>query len=383
MVAFIKAIALLSLFSLPQLISLVLADDCACGYKTDDTSVYTEIIESDFTQIKNAPILSIDWQIQTWKISLNTAANIPYNRIAQAANVIPGDTSGLQMLVKAVNGQDVGVSEVRTQREDIKYGSFRVKMQTTKVNGTCSAFFWVSTVISFEFSADVIMQYQNDTREIDIEILSRQVKTSGSPPGIANFVIHSPDSAANNFDASKTDTFTQSPLTFNPTESFHEYRMDWKPNTVEFAVDNVQSCAMSKNVPQTGGRIFLNHWSDGGVWSGAPPTQDATVIIQSVRLYFNSSDPIRVNTANMKCQAAKKLGGGNVCDVSNSDSAFILPPPTTSSTTVTGSVIPMSTRSTTTISRGANAARSPKDSAIGRGLTAVVLLIADALLSFF
>lgn len=124
-------------------VSVTALEDCSCGYRTDDTSVYTEVIETDFTKVRNVQTLAIDWQIQEWRIEPKPEANVPDCRVAKYENVMAGDRKGLQMLVNAVNGLDVGVSEIRTARQDIKYGSFKVSMQTTKVNGTCSAFFWV------------------------------------------------------------------------------------------------------------------------------------------------------------------------------------------------------------------------------------------------
>jgi hypothetical protein len=144
MVAFIRTIAFINALFLVNLGLSAVVDNCPCGYKTDETSVYTEAIETDFTKILDVATLVVDWQIQEWKINLNPSANVPFNRVAQAVNVVPGNSKGLQMLVKPVNRLDVGTSEIRTVRDDIKYGSFRVSIQTTTINGTCSAFFWVS-----------------------------------------------------------------------------------------------------------------------------------------------------------------------------------------------------------------------------------------------
>jgi hypothetical protein len=144
MVVFIRTIAFINALSLVRFGQSAVVDNCPCGYKTDGTSVYTEAIETDFTNILDVATLVVDWQIQEWKINLKPSANVPFNRVAQTVNVIPGNVKGLQMLVKPVNGLDVGTSEIRTVRDDIKYGSFRVSIQTTTVNGTCSAFFWVS-----------------------------------------------------------------------------------------------------------------------------------------------------------------------------------------------------------------------------------------------
>lgn len=204
---------------------------------------------------------------------------------------------------------------------------------------------------------------------------------------IANMVIHSPESVSNSFDVSKTDSFSKVPMQIDPTIDFHEYRFDWKPKTVDFYVDDAKVCSLAKNIPQVGGRVFINHWSNGSPnWSGGPPTQDAILWVKYVRLYFNSTESARIAAFEKKCQDAKARGEGKICDVSRLNSPFILPPPTTSTITVTSSASMSTststiTRSTITTTRALNAATPPTVMGLKSQLTTLVMLVADALLS--
>jgi Glycosyl hydrolases family 16 len=155
------------------------------------------------------------------------------------------------------------------------------------------------------------LQYHSDSREIDIELLSREVDAQ-SRRGKANLVIHSDASQASGNDASGTRTFIKQDLQFDPTLTFHEYRMDWMPDRVEFFIDGKITKTMLDNVPSDPGRLFLNHWSNGSPgWSGGPPQADSIMTVLYTKAYFNSSDPGRVAAASQRCAGSS----GTVCQI--------------------------------------------------------------------
>src|ERR1700712_1766459 len=100
------------------------------------------------------------------------------------------------------------------------------------------------------------MQYQNDTQEIDMEFLSVQDERRDNKDSFVNLVIHSKDSQKENYDASKTSTFDKLSLPYSPSEKFHEYRMDYLPESVDFYVDGKIVKTMKENVPDMPGRLF-------------------------------------------------------------------------------------------------------------------------------
>ena len=65
-------------------------------------------------------------------------------------------------------------------------------------------------------------------------------------------------------------------------------------------------------VPTMGGRLLLAHWSNGNIhWSGGPPKKDATMVVEYLKAYFNSSEPAVLEAAQKRCDAQ-----GKTCAVS-------------------------------------------------------------------
>ena len=124
-----------------------------------------------------------------------------------------------------------------------------------------------------------------------MEFLSHQFNES---QGAVNLVLQSPQSVSNGFAAQGTNGFVVKKLPFRPDEKFHEYRFDWTPGSVDFFVDGQLLHQMTENLPQEGGSIFFNHWSNG------PPGRDTVMTISYVKSYFNSTDTERSQNAYKK-----------------------------------------------------------------------------------
>ena len=125
-----------------SLSSLALADDCPCGYTTG-SAVFTEVLETDFTHLKEMAEVKDLWQVQEWLSQKDPKTPNRYTRNTKYGNIIPGDENGVQLLVHPAVNDVIGSSEMRTSRNDFKYGTFRLAMKTPKQSGTCAAFFWV------------------------------------------------------------------------------------------------------------------------------------------------------------------------------------------------------------------------------------------------
>jgi hypothetical protein len=143
------------------------AANCECGYSVNSTSsehqVFTDLIESDFLTIQDISH-DTDWQIQKYK-TLRDPNTPHFGMNVDPANVISnplkdnstlggpsklGGDAGLQLWIRGGIPSDglVPSAEMRTVRDDLKYGSFRTAMKLTPVNGTCSAFFSVCAITS-------------------------------------------------------------------------------------------------------------------------------------------------------------------------------------------------------------------------------------------
>ncbi|KAI3547183.1 hypothetical protein CABS01_00182 [Colletotrichum abscissum] len=303
-----------------SLLSTLIRAACECGYATNITGtmeVFTDLIETDFTKVKNIT-KNTDWARQEFN-KTNTNARGPLGEkfmTENVASVHEGSSSfglsstkadaGLQLLVESAttNGLVPG-AEIDSARQDVQYGSFRAMMKIPDVAGTCAAFFW----------------YHNDTQEIDMEFLTREFNSSNNTYPV-NIVLQSRASLEKGYNAVDTGNFFKVNLGFDPTAAFHEYRIDYLPNAVTFYADGKVLGSMNGSaVPTEGGHLILQHWSNGNpLWSGGPPKQDAILTVASVRAYFNSS--LDARKADHEGRCADPTAPDAVCTIPDAPDFF-------------------------------------------------------------
>jgi hypothetical protein len=294
---------------------------CECGYSVNSTSdpsyaVFTELVENDFLHTKTDDFSTVGWRPQEYNVSSKEARG-PFGKSMELRNILSnplkddkawagdaehGGDAGLELWVRGdhANGLVSG-AEIVSMRNDSLLGSFRVGMKLSNSSGTCGAFFF----------------YHNNSQEIDMEFLSHQFNES---QGAVNLVLQSPQSVTNGFAAQGTNGFVVKALPFRPDGQFHEYRFDWAADSVEFYVDGKLLHRMTENIPQEGGSIFFNHWSNGDPsWSAGPPDRDTVMTISYFKGYFNSTDTERSqNDYKKRCP---KFDPTKVCAIPNQMSA--------------------------------------------------------------
>ncbi|PSK43160.1 Beta-glucanase [Elsinoe australis] len=332
------------------LLTTTVSSTCDCGYSVTTTPsvtndeppappsayTFTDLLQTDFLHVYALPnyttsntdrIAAFGWQAQAYNVSPADARG-PYGKAAQVENVlvnplrdewdwggegINGGDPGLQLWVRnqanLLQLQDnddelaIKTGEMAMLRDDMVYGSFRVGMKMSSIRGTCAAFFW----------------YRNDTSELDLEFLTRQIDSSNlTSPAPLNLVIQTPLSASHGFDASLTPYFKVHPLPFLPSDSYHEYRIDWLPDSITFFADGSPLWTITNTsvIPQGPGHLMLNHWSNGdGNWSAGPPEEDAVLTVSYVKAYFNSSDEGKNKVFADNCVSDV----GKVCEISEAD----------------------------------------------------------------
>lgn len=297
---------------------------CDCGYAINSTdspshAFFTDYIETDFLQLQDVSYSGIGdtgWLPQIWNQTA-AAARGQYGRSQEISNIVSntafgGNVEGLQLWVRSkVEDGMVSGAEIATNRTDILYGTFRVGMRVTGIAGTCSAFFW----------------YRNDTQEIDMEILSKNVS-------IVNAILQSDASVGQGFNAQDTPTYQQYDAHTPLAQQFHEYRFDWLPGRVEFFFDGAKITGYMENVPNSPGHLMLSHWSNGNeAWSMGPPVEDATTTISYVKAYFNVSGSDKAFTCASQvavCLIPEQTAAlGSVSG--NGSTSFFNPPPAQSS----------------------------------------------------
>jgi hypothetical protein len=141
-------LALASLLALPVWSAATLVDNCPCGYSTEDGAVWSEIQETDFTTVTDLFYEKHGWDVQEYNASAAPDQGV-YARYTSRYNLEYG-TDGLRLMVRPPNSNhSIGGAEISSVRSDMLYGSFRVAMKSTTVNGTCGAIFWVCCHCSF------------------------------------------------------------------------------------------------------------------------------------------------------------------------------------------------------------------------------------------
>ncbi|KAG0648895.1 Lichenase [Hyphodiscus hymeniophilus] len=289
-----------------SLLGLVTAN-CQCGYQltinnSSTPSIFTDLIETDFLHLTNIS-KDTDWRRQEFPVTaaagrgpygMNfTIQNVISNPILNATNWTgPGEFGGdpgLQLIVDSgipENGY-VQVAEMDSAREDMLWGTYRTAMKLSLVPGTCSAFFW----------------------EIDMEFLSSQfIPENNTYP--VNLVLQSEQSVRAGYNAAATGNYVVANLPFDPTDGFHEYRIDFVPGNVLYYADGYLLAKMNTTaVPTSPGHMILTQWSNGNpLWSFGPPTSEATITVSYVKAYFNSSDTVRQKDWALRCTDSSAPG---------------------------------------------------------------------------
>ncbi|KAK4039208.1 concanavalin A-like lectin/glucanase domain-containing protein [Parachaetomium inaequale] len=273
--------------------------DCECGYLAtvdggSEHALFTDLLETNFARLANDDTnqngnndnngisQDTDWAPQAFNLTRERARGV-YGEMFAVENVRyhhhdaedHAGEGGLELVVRSevVDGMVSG-AELDTERLDLWWGTFRAVVKVPGVGGSCAAFFW----------------YFNDTQEIDMEFLTKDFNATNSSYPV-NLVLQSREAALAGYDASQTGNFIQAYLPFDPTETFHEYRIDYLPGRVLFYADGELLARMAgPAVPSSPGHLILQHWSNGNErWSGGPPARDAALVVRSVKAYFNSS----------------------------------------------------------------------------------------------
>lgn len=144
---------------------------------------------------------------------------------------------------------------------------------------------------------------------MDIEFLTREFDRDLAVFPV-HLVTHSLASADPHHDPLDAGTHQKVELPFDPSEDFHEYRIDYLSESVVFYADGAVLGRMNgTSVPSTAGHLILQHWSSGEpLWSGGPPEEDAVLDVRYVKAYFNTGPGQR------RCD-----GSGGVCRIPEAD----------------------------------------------------------------
>ncbi|CAO0801231.1 unnamed protein product [Mucor circinelloides] len=279
---------------------------CDCGFEDENHNLWTDVWYADYGLYKSS--LQYDPHYLVMDYTVGAKHKDTLARVFSPSNVKLTHEGGITLSVKQNGDGKYTSAAIGTKRNDFLYGTYRARMKTSNVPGTVAAFFF----------------YRNDTSEIDIESLSR---------------FHDPYKTYFAIQPQIYDKGAASPLTnekhdlqFNPTEDYHEYRFDWLPDSVKFYIDGTFVREMTTNIPDSPGRILLNHWTDGNPYfSGGPPTENADLKVSHLNLFFNSSEsksPPSCSKSKTPCQISDIMNRHLLpgTEVNQNSSALVIAP---------------------------------------------------------
>ncbi|OAD70458.1 glycoside hydrolase family 16 protein [Phycomyces blakesleeanus NRRL 1555(-)] len=265
-------------------------DQCDCGFKDENDRIWTNMWFEDYTKDIASPHEDHDYLVMNYTVKSIRPTTL--DRLFDPNNVQLTD-GGIDMTVKSDDSGTFTSASFGSRRTDILYGTYRINVKTSDVPGTIAAMF-----------------IRNDNTEIDIELLSQY-----KDPAKVHYAVH-PQIYESNGSPSPL-TFGLKDLSFDPTEEFHEYRLDWLPEIVEYFTDGVPTHQLSKNIPEKPGRVVINHWTDGNPnFGGALPTEPAVLSVSKFVMMFN----VTGNTEPLACQKS-----ANACSIHDVTEEQILP----------------------------------------------------------
>ncbi|KAI9482638.1 MAG: concanavalin A-like lectin/glucanase domain-containing protein [Benjaminiella poitrasii] len=245
--------------------------DCDCGYFDPTTNAtWANFYHLNFDKrhrfANHSVLYNSPQDLFFANYTIPAKYNDTYPRVFQRDNIRLADDS-LEIII--TTDPIVQCGGVGTHRQDFLFGSFRTYLKTTTVKGTVSAFYIFNSV----------------TAELDIEILSAL-----PAPHPVYFAIHPKLFDIHGRASSETHSSAVLPFGGNPTDGFHEYRVDWFPNLVVFYLDGQEAYRSTTNVVKVPSRIMLNHWTDGNPnFSQGPAQQNASLLIKNMTFFFNDS----------------------------------------------------------------------------------------------
>jgi len=140
-----------------------------------------------------------------------------------------------------------------SSKTSFKYGTYRASMSLPRIAGLVSALFL------FHGTAD-----NND--ELDIEIYD----DSGWQIEFTTWV-----------QGTRTNTIKK-PLVFDPSADYHEYRIDFYPQSVSFLVDGELWQVFDSGLPTQSMNLFVNSWFPDWL-AGTPPSTDEYTYIDWIQ----------------------------------------------------------------------------------------------------
>ena len=260
--------------------------NCPCGYY-DATAgtLFTESLIVYFNETAAPPF--DDFDILQYEHKYEKGWNSQYRMGASTANVRIGNQnasrSSLELHVNPPTPSHLVVGgDLRTSRQDIRYGSFRSLLRSPP-----------RAVPPLKPGDPVILAGSVLTMAVKFNLTEATtlnlMNTNAPQNAWASFLLH--DDFPNHSSGAGYANMTN--ITTSPWD-FTEYRVDWTPQEVNYFIDNILyrtiTKELDKKLPSVPGALYFTHWSTGNYYSSqGPPENESIANVGWVRTFFNSS----------------------------------------------------------------------------------------------
>ncbi len=186
-----------------------------------------------------------------------TINQIPYNHRFDPDNVrvtdgflsltVPGGQKPGSSSDDDTESVPISCAEIVTGEGNIRYASVRTRAIFSKEPGSCHGLFY----------------YKRDSQEADIEYLTDPASRGNDGEGYTIPLWYSNQADAMGKESTHVSKIPPGDPPMDPTNSVHEHRIDWTPETTEYFFDGNSRAKFTKDVPQEPGHWVWNNWANG------------------------------------------------------------------------------------------------------------------------
>ena len=259
---------------------------CSCGfYDAEQGNLWTDSIVVYFNESNSIPeeiFWREDWRNtyeQGWNAQFITGSATNNSWVGNSTS--PSASKSLQLFLSPSTPQHMVVGGgIRTQRQDIQYGSFRAMMKGPAKYAGGSA---LSMQLAY-----------NLTQQISLNLMNTDLPETAWITTLMNHEFPNHYLGVNYTNISNPD-FGANPIA-NPW-GYNNMRIDWTPKVVNYWLGNnlsrsvSGSCDDGSDRPTTPSPLTLKHYSDGNEYAmGGPPMfNESEANVLYLRAFFNTS----------------------------------------------------------------------------------------------
>lgn len=280
------------------------ASSCECGfYDQDEDNLWTDSVIVYFNETSTIPediFFREDYRNryqQGWNSRFIQGSLLNNSWISNTNSKSSSAQKSLQLTISPSDAKHIVMGgSIRTQRQDIQYGSFRAVMKgPPPFTGGSSLSMSLEYNLTSKISLDIMNTAKNDTAWFST-LINHEFFDRRRGVNFAN--ITDPDFGAN-------------PLE-NPW-AYNEMRIDWTPKLINYWLGKNLSRSITDQAADGSDRpsvpvpLTFKHWSDGNEFAmqGPPMHNETEASVLYVRAFFNTTSMNSTSQAEFNARCTK------------------------------------------------------------------------------